>query len=166
MTWFEVLTGFREQSPKQVRENLYVDGDTLRSRVNGKSWRCGQLEMPTLAQLRQAAGSSGGNVGRISVREVVADVQQLHRDKANASSMFQVASQFNLLEMISPNVTPEDGVGIYERDLTQGPACAVAAGAGTIYRNYFAAVNGQVGQTNSDQIDCLAGVGSLLGNSN
>jgi hypothetical protein len=36
--------------------------------------------------------------------------------------------------MVSPRVTPEDGVGIYDLDRTQGPACAVAAGAGTIYR--------------------------------
>ena len=68
--------------------------------------------------------------------------------------MFQVASQFNLLEMVSPRVTPESGVGIYEYDRTQGPACAIAAGAGTIYRNYFADVDGQVGQTANQQIDC------------
>ena len=79
--------------------------------------------------------------------------------------MFQVASQFNLLEMTSPNIVPEDGVGIYELDFTQGPACAIAAGAGTIYRNYFAKVNGQVGQTSLNQIDCLADIGARLGNS-
>jgi hypothetical protein len=61
-------------------------------------------------------------------------------------------------------VTPEYGVGIYENDPTQGPACAVAAGAGTIYRNYFALVNGQTGQSASKQIDCLADLGKALGN--
>jgi hypothetical protein len=75
-----------------------------------------------------------------------------------------VASQFNLLEMVSPRVTPEHGVGIYENDHTQGPACAIAAGAGTIYRNYFASVNGQIGQSESNQIDCLADLGRGLGN--
>ncbi|MCK5683507.1 hypothetical protein KAJ27_05280 [bacterium] len=54
--------------------------------------------------------------------------------------MFQVASQFNLLEMVSPGVTPEEGVGRYEHDHTQGPACAIACGVGTIYRNYFEAI--------------------------
>ncbi len=78
--------------------------------------------------------------------------------------MFQVASQFNLLEMTSPNVIPEDGVGIYERDFSQGPACAIAAGAGTIYRNYFVKVNGQIGQSSQNQIDCLADIGERLGN--
>jgi hypothetical protein len=67
--------------------------------------------------------------------------------------------------MTSPGITPECGVGIYEEDLTQGPACAIAAGAGTIFRNYFAQVNGQIGQSAHNQIDCLAGIGALLDNS-
>jgi transposase len=50
--------------------------------------------------------------------------------------------QFNLLEMTSPSVSPEHGVTRYQDDHTQGPACAIAAGAATIYRNYFAPVGG------------------------
>ena len=46
-------------------------------------------------------------------------------------ALFQVASQFNALEMISPTVTPEEGATRYEHDRTQGPACAMAAGAAT-----------------------------------
>lgn len=165
MMWFESLTGFREASPGQVRENLAVDGESLTSLVNGKVMACGRLETPSLAELRERVRSSGHGVGTLSVREVVANVQLLHADASNAGSLFQVASQFNLLEMVSPSVTPEDGVGIYENDRTQGPACAVAAGAGTIYRNYFASVNGKTGQSESNQIDCLADVGRALGNS-
>ena len=56
-------------------------------------------------------------------------------------------------------------MGDYENDHTQGPACAVAAGAGTIYRNYFADVNGKKGQSFDNQIDCLADLGKALGNS-
>ena len=164
MTWFKTLTGFTEEHPQQVRENITVDGQTLRSRVNGKLVVCGQLETPTLAELRERVHASGHKKGKISVREVVANVQQLHTDVSNTGSLFQVASQFNLLEMVSPNYTPEDGVGIYEHDRTQGPACAVAAGAGTIYRNYFAIVNGQTGQSAGNQIDCLADIGTALGN--
>jgi hypothetical protein len=66
---------------------------------------------------------------------------------------------------VSPSVIPEDGIGIYEDDHTQGPACAIAAGAGTIYRNYFATVNGNTGQSAGNQIDCLADIGAALGNS-
>ena len=61
-------------------------------------------------------------------------------------------------------VTPERGVGIYEHDQTQGPACAIACGAGTIYRNYFSDVGDQVGQTADKQIDCSADLGAELGN--
>lgn len=165
MTWFETLTGFSEQSPRQVRENLSIDGNTLKSHVNGREWICGELETPSLGELRGRARSGARGSGRLSVREVVADVRQLHVDEANAGALFQVASQFNLLEMVAPGVTPEQGVGIYEQDRTQGPACAIAAGAGTIYRNYFALVNGQVGQSADNQIDCLADVAAALGNS-
>ena len=28
--WFETLTGFREKSPQQVRENISVDGNILK----------------------------------------------------------------------------------------------------------------------------------------
>jgi hypothetical protein len=164
MTWFETLTGFPEESPQQVRENITVDGQTLTSHRNGKAFVYGHLETPTLAELRERVRVSGPRSGRISVREVVANVQHLHTNVANAGSLFQVASQFNLLEMVSPNVTPESGVGVYEHDRTQGPACAIAAGAGTIYRNYFAIVNGQTGQSADNQIDCLAEIGAALGN--
>jgi hypothetical protein len=58
------------------------------------------------------------------------------------------------------------GVGIYELDNTQGPACAIACGAGTIYRNYFAEVDGQIGQSSSYQIDCLSEIGDALNNVN
>jgi hypothetical protein len=165
MTWFEKLTGFRETGPSQVRKNITVDEETLASNVNGNVMVYGRLETPALSELRGRvqAGKRGG--GRIAVREVVANVQALHADVSNACSLFQVASQFNLLEMVSPSVTPEQGVGIYENDPTQGPACAIAAGAGTIYRNYFAPVNGRIGQSKSNQIDCLADLGRALGNS-
>jgi len=164
MTWFETLTGFPEEFPQQVRENITVDGQTLISRGNGKVLVYGQLETPTLAELRERVHASGHKSGKMSVREVVANVQHLHTNVSNAGSLFQVASQFNLLEMVSPDVTPERGVGIYEHDHTQGPACAIAAGAGTIYRNYFATVNGQTGQSANNQIDCLADIGAALGN--
>ena len=87
----------------------------------------------------------------IQLSEVIGDAQQLHVE--NPGSVFQVASQFNLLEMSGPNDTPEIGIGGYEDDYTQGPACAIACGAGTIYRNYLVPVGDQIGQTTDCQID-------------
>jgi hypothetical protein len=59
-------------------------------------------------------------------------------------------------------VRPEDGVGRYQHDLTQGPACAIAAGAATIFRNYFVPVGGGIGQTADRQLDALADIGARL----
>jgi len=166
MTWFETLTGFREESPEQVRKNLVVEGNRLKSLVNGKSFICGTLTTPSLAELRQQVAAVASPAGRLKMHSIVGNVQSMHTDPANAKAIFQVASQFNLLEMVGPQVTPERGVGIYEHDRTQGPACAISAGAGTIYRNYFVEVNGQIGQTADKQIDCLADLGAALGNDN
>ena len=163
--WFEALTGFSEESPEQVRRNILLDGGELISRVNGRRVTWGDLETPSMAELRKRACLSQRSAGKTTVREVVADAQELHKDDRNAGSLFQVASQFNLLEMVSPSITPERGVGIYEYDRTQGPACAIAAGAGTIYRHYFVNVNGKIGQSATNQIDCLSDLGMALENS-
>jgi hypothetical protein len=163
MTWFRALTGFDEHTPDQVRASLVLNGTTLTSLANGRSWECGTLSTPTLAELRAECLRSTVT-GPISVNEVVADVRSLHVDSTNAGALFQVASQFNLLEMAHPDVTPEEGVAIYGRDLTQGPACAIAAGAGTIYRNYYVPVQGVIGQTQRGQLNCLAQIGAALGN--
>jgi hypothetical protein len=64
--------------------------------------------------------------------------------------------------MVGPEVTPVHGVTRYEGDKTQGPACAIAAGAATVYRNYFAPVDGELGQTRHRQLDGLADLGVSL----
>ena len=162
MDWFERLTGFSEVSYASTVQNLHVDGEYLQSRVNGKSYRIGHLELVSLRTLRGRVRQSVRPSGGLRVSAVVGDVRRMHQAPENSRALFQVASQFNLLEMISPNITPNAGVGRYEHDLTQGPACAIAAGAATIFRNYFVPVNGQRGQTAERQINCLHDVGVTL----
>ena len=162
--WFQELVGFREESPEQVRSQCFLDGLYLESRANGRRIRVGEFEIPTLGELRSRSPTRQENGGSLVLNEVVADVQELHRNPEHGGSVFQVASQFNLLEMVGPGVAPEDGVGRYEEDRTQGPACAIAAGGGTIFRNYFVPVGSQIGQSFDRQIDCLAGIGERLGN--
>lgn len=164
MAWFEKLTGFRESDPNQVRDNITIDGDNMTFQPNGKTVAWGALETPALAELRSRTAKIQGNRGRLKLSEVVGDVRDLHTDPTNAGATFQVASQFNLLEMVGPSITPEQGVDRYEGDPTQGPVCAIVCGAGTIYRNYFVPLNGRVGQTSDNQIDCLADIGEALGN--
>ena len=140
MDWFERLTGFRETDYADTRGKLRVEGRQLQSLINEKSYGIGELEQVSLRALRERVKSAGGLPGRLKVSVESGDVRYMHRLPENAGALFQVASQFNLLEMIGPEVTPENGVTIYQYDHTQGPACAIAAGAATIYRNYFAQV--------------------------
>jgi len=161
--WFQQLTGFEERSPGQVRQNLSVDGTHLTSKANGRRFHAGQLEIPTLTQLRRAAPDPGAYKATLQLSECIANVQDLHADPAYANALFQAASQFNLLEMVSPEVTPEAGIDRYEHDHTQGPACAIACGAGTIFRNYLVPVGDQIGQSADRQINCLDRLGNHLG---
>lgn len=160
--WFERLTGFREGGYDATRAQLDVDGPILRSKANGRSYRIGELELVSLDELRTRAREISGGAGRLTLKAVQGDVRALHSSPTLAGALFQVASQFNLLEMTSPGVTPEDGVTRYASDRTQGPACAIAAGAATLYRNYFVPVGGDFGQTEACQIDGLADLGAAL----
>ncbi|UBM61556.1 hypothetical protein LA303_09025 [Candidatus Sulfidibacterium hydrothermale] len=162
--WFEELTGFKEENPQQVRNNIRITGNKLISKVNQKVYAYGELEVPTLEVLRNRLNTDKISKSKIQVSEVIGDVQQLHQQKENNGALFQVASQFNLLEMTGPDVIPEEGVGIYERDNTQGPACAIACGAGTIFRNYFVDIDGQKGQTATRQINCLDEISRYFNN--
>jgi hypothetical protein len=162
--WFEELVGFKENNPEQVRENLEIIDNKLISKINNNEYVFGKLEITSLEELRNQSSLIEKYCSKINVSEVVGNIQTIHKDISNNNSVIQVASQFNLLEMVSPNRTPEDGVGIYEYDATQGPACAISCGAGTIYRNYFVNVDGQTGQTSAKQIDCLNEIGIELEN--
>lgn len=163
MDWLERLTGFRELDYAHTRQNLEVKDGKSHSLVNGNSYDIGELELVSLQRLRERLNAGRGQKERLKVSIVRGEVRQMHRAPENAGALFQVASQFNFLEMTSPSVTPEHGVTRYQDDNTQGPACAIAAGAATIYRNYFAPIGSMEGQTSSRQFDGLAGLGEMLG---
>ncbi len=156
--------GFEEENPVQVRKNIKIENGLMISKVNGKRYEIGKLQIVSPEELKTEVKPLKFYGSRIKVSAIVGDVQELHKMPGNKGALFQVASQFNLLEMTGPEITPEAGVGIYEYDHTQGPACAIACGAGTIYRNYFVDVNGQLGQSAENQIDCLSRFGKALGN--
>jgi len=162
MDWFERLTGFREVDCDATRERLRVEGDELVSLANGSRHGIGRLELPSLRELRRRVANAASAPRGGTVRNGVGDVRALHRAPEFEGALFQVASQFNLLEMVSPGVSPEDGVTRYQHDPTQGPACAIAAGAATVYRNYFVPVGEAFGQTAARQLDALAPLGAAL----
>jgi len=160
--WFEKLVGFRE-TKENVYKNLKIENTKLISLVNKKEFEIGELEIVSLKELKEKITQ---NLSKNKIEQIIADVKELHKNPQNENTLFQVASQFNLLEMVSPNITPEMGVDRYENDFTQGPTCAIACGAGTIYRNYFVKLNKQIGQTENIQIDCSEEIGELLDNKN
>ena len=166
MDWFQQLTGFKEPAGaagrKEIHRHLEVDGEHLKSRLTGQQFGIGQLELVSLNELRERALSGPTVGGERSFRVIRGDARALHAQPDNAGAVFQVASQFNLLEMTAPDVTPDHGVTGYAGDHTQGPACAIAAGAATIYRNYFAPVDGKLGQTAGRQLDGFAELGASI----
>lgn len=162
MDWFERLTGFPETDPAATRSRLAVEGSELVSRVNGSRHGIGRLALCRLDALRQRTFGLPAAGARTTLEVLTGDVRAMHAQPAHAGALFQVASQFNLLEMVSPEVSPEDGVTRYAHDRTQGPACAMAAGAATIYRNYLVPVDGEPGQTRRRQIDALRPIGDAL----
>src|SRR5260370_40005049 len=67
-----------------------------------------------------------------------------------------------MVEMAGRGGTAESGGTSHQHAAPQGPACAIAAGAATIYRNYFAPVGGSHGQAADRQLDGLADLGEAL----
>lgn len=164
MDWFERITGFRETSYERTQEKLREEGGYLYSSASARRYSIGTLETPTLQDLRARMPAHRSRAARSRVTCIVGGARALHAEPQYRGALFQVASQFNLLEMTGPSVTPEDGVTRYMNDPTQGPACAIAAGAGTIFRNYLVPIGNQLGQRADRQIDCLADLGEELGN--
>ena len=161
MDWFEAIAGFKEGNYHDTKSKLVESDGYLHSNLSSKTYAVGDFQVPSLAELRDRRNQYGSS-GRLSVKNISGDVRSMHSDRQYAGALFQVASQFNMLEMVHPGVTPEEGVTGYQFDHTQGPACAMAAGAATIYRNYLVPVGNQDGQTSDRQIDGLAELGAKL----
>lgn len=154
MDWFKDITGFAEGPYEETRSRISVDGNAIINVETGRRTSFGLLGTPDLARLRQYGVDRCENRPN-QLRIVRGDIRDFYADPANAGALFQVASQFNLLEMMSPAVAPEDGVTRYVRDLTQGPVSAMAAGAALIYRNYLMPVAGKYGQTEDRQFNAM-----------
>ncbi len=156
--WFFELTGFEEPRGRNagniLRKKLLYDHtlQTITSIETGRVMVCGKLSTPSWRELAGDAFNreifTTNSATKMTITAVKDDIQEIHLRPENDGSVIQVASQFNLLEMTSPLIKPSDGITRYQSDYTQGPACAIACGAGTLYRNYYA-------QEDEHQIECL-----------
>lgn len=180
-SWFHQLFGFPED-PKTVRKNFKILGNPMAcpigicaphipkpiitSTVNKRKFFVGHFGTPTLKELRDTCAKfTKSNVSIFT--EVVGDIFNIQSMSTNKGALFQAASQFNCLEFASQDLTPEDGITMYQKDRTQGPACAISTGAATLYRNYFVPqsdVNSRdvVGQNTDTQINNLDSVLNTL----
>ncbi|VWX58674.1 conserved hypothetical protein [Burkholderiales bacterium 8X] len=162
--WFEKLTGFTESKNnyKKNQKQFVVDGKYLHSLVNQKKYLIGRLRLKSLDSLRESCSKIKENPNGLKFRIVEGDVRDYLGQSKYANAVFQVASQFNLLEMASKNQVPELGITIYAQDKTQGPACAMAAGAATLFRQYCIPMGLEFGQTKDRQINCLADIAEIM----
>jgi len=114
--WLKILLGFNELK-EAIHKNIELKNKKLKSKVNNKEYHYGTLETLSLKDLRDKVKNSKAKRGKLKIRAIQADARALHLDKGNTNA----ASQFNLLEMVGANVTPDDGIERYEYDHTQGP---------------------------------------------
>ena len=96
--WFADLTGFREEGYDLTRSRLRVEVNELVSTVNDKRYRIGELSLPTLAELRARVDVPRRQ--RSTVGCVTGEARAMHADPELEGALFQVASQFNLLERL------------------------------------------------------------------
>jgi hypothetical protein len=145
--WFKDLFGFLDDSHASFDENRQKftydpKKGTLSVADKATTWQAGYFTTPSLALLRhetkQRMDDAKKSGTKTKVRIVTGDVAAMHGDPAYNGALFQAASQFNCLEFATTTKVPEDGVAVYYRDRTQGPACAISCAPGTIVRNYFA----------------------------
>jgi len=153
------LIGFSDRELGYENTKSLLQLSEGRIRIIGeesKSFGVGKLEIISLRDLRLKSNSIKQTKKNSFQSIAYCDVKDFLRDKDNSNSTFQVASQFNLLEMASPNVTPENGISGYWYDHTQGPRCCQSTVGATLYRNYFMKMpNGKSGQSTINQINCL-----------
>ena len=157
--WFSMVFGFAEmiQSKSgtgkvsivprvmslESRSTLNGDRKILKLKISGKEFDAGIPIIESTGNLMEMAQRSvlSGHSSSLQAKTlniIDGDIAVFFKQRELQGSLFQVASQFNALEMISPDTIPEAGITIYENDRSQGPPCAMACPSGTVYRNYFA----------------------------
>merc|ERR1719186_809961 len=112
--WFDQQFGFVENEVdgfKEVQKCFKFDKSTniLTSRANSRRFHVGPFETPSVKELQEkvkATSSIYENLGGLTFQNIVDNVTDLTLDQEHAGSVFQVASQFNCLEMVGPDVTP------------------------------------------------------------
>ena len=176
-TWFGQLFGFEEENYNLTQLNFNLISQIipsgkklliLKSKINKREFPIGNFDTHTLEELRNEVLINYLPTCKSTIEHIIIDdILQEHGLSENNGAMFQVASQFNCLEFVTPNEIPENGITKYQWDNTQGPACSIACAAATVYRNYLTPIIDKYykityGQTIDKQINNLENVLKLL----
>ena len=113
MDWFERLTGFREGAYAETRDRLSLADRRLKNIATDRDRAVGTLSLPWLDDLRGEVRDIE-RPGQLRLSIVGGDVRAMHLRPENRNALFQVASQFNMLEMIGP---PQGANGPLSRTL-------------------------------------------------
>lgn len=172
--YFDLSPHHNNNNANARNNNNNANNITMTSRSNGRTFHLGQFTRPTLQGIRSLALDAlnqphcpAALTLRVS-HVIVGDVLAEHHRYPLAT--FQAASQLNCLEFPNPKTLPEHGITAYSTDRTQGPACALACPAGTLYRNYFLPVYNpsiddyEIGQRESLQVNNLDALEVALNN--
>lgn len=154
-SWFTHAFGFEESSNYHETQKKFIEmyRQGQNQTINGIN--VGQFALINRSQLPIFEGSDypGNQSPTVTLSHRIGDVVQLHLDPVNQNATFQIASQQNCLEMINPQVSPEDGITIYSKDLTQGPISAMLTPAGLAYREFLIPIGSTQGQSATKQLD-------------
>ena len=125
-----ILVDIRTQQQYNVGVPIYCNTGELLDKAD-------TLFMPIKSGRVSTLGPGSTPEPGLAYYNIFGNTKLFHLNPALAGSLFQVASQFNALEMSNQEITPEHGITMYQHDHTQGPACAMVCPYGTLYRNYF-----------------------------
>ena len=140
-TWLADLCG--EPEP-ELQQNISYDSDTGELITPKATFNAGTFTTHALSDLLSDAKlklrllglkKNGQNYPQVTVVQGVDVGAAILAAKQGA--IFQVASQFNCLEMLHPGVSPSDGITNYTLDPTQGPRAVLACAPGLIVRNHY-----------------------------
>jgi uncharacterized protein (TIGR02452 family) len=152
--WFDKLYGV----PEFIQLTQTPTKDWANPNIQQEYGDIGIFNTPSLEELRNLPIQ---DKGPCTLRRTLAKIDIMSIIASQPGATFQVASQFNCLEMTNYNVTPAMGVTRYRSDTTQGPFCSIACGAGTVHRNY---THNKASATEDGQIKNADGLQKALDN--
>lgn len=146
MTWFETITGLPEYEWLSRRDESILEapnGDLqIQNVYTGQRFEAGNFSVHSLQDIAEPINSDINTLPQFEVHVRTShaglpsvDVANLQA-QAKSGTLFQVASNFNCVEVAHPSVHPDGGrfVTNLAVDSTQGPAASASGGVSAITR--------------------------------